>query len=278
MHRRSLRLGLLTVLGLARKGYFIPYRHADKLPRPGAVPRYRAIAATMDQAAPQFAALLDRVDELADDLMAIGDAPPPAPRWGQDWFPTLDAAAAYTIVRSRRPARIFEVGSGHSTRFMKRAVDDSGHACRILAIDPMPKRGVDRLDIEIRAQTLNAIDLALFDELQAGDILFIDSSHILMPGSDVDDLVNRVLPALPPGILVHVHDIFLPDDYPEVWDWRGYNEQSIIAALVGSGAYNVLFASHYVETRMAERLAASVIARLPAKPDSYPASLWLEKR
>ena len=87
MHRRSLRLGLLTVLGLARKGYFIPYRHADKLPRPGAVPRYRAIAATMDQAAPQFAALLDRVDELADDLMAIGDAPPPAPRWGQDWWP-----------------------------------------------------------------------------------------------------------------------------------------------------------------------------------------------
>lgn len=268
----------MTVLGLGRRGYFIPYRHADKLPQPGAVPRYKAIAAIMDQAAPRFAALLDTLDGLSDDLLAIDEAAPPAPRWQQDWFPTLDAAAAYGVIRERRPSRIFEVGSGHSTRFLKRAVDDSGHACRILAIDPMPRRGVDKLDIEIRPQTLNQIDLATFDELQAGDVLFIDSSHILMPGSDVDDLVNRILPALPAGLLVHVHDIFLPDDYPPEWAWRGYNEQPVIAALIGSGAYDVLFASHYVETRMAERLSQSIVGRLPGKPGSLPASLWLEKR
>lgn len=278
MHRRSLRLGLMTVLGLARRGYFIPYRHADKLPQPGAVPRYRAIASIMDRAVPHFEALIDAMDALSDDLLAIGDSRPPAPRWQQDWFPTLDAAAAYTLIRTRKPARIFEVGSGHSTRFMKRAIDDSGHACRLLAIDPLPKRGVDKLDIEIRPQTLNQVDLALFDELEAGDVLFVDSSHILMPGSDVDDLVNRVLPALPSGVLIHVHDIFLPDDYPVEWAWRGYNEQPIIAALVGSGAHEVLFASHYAGTRLAGRLADSVIARLPTKSGSFPASLWLEKK
>lgn len=278
MHRRSLRLGLMTVLGFARRGYFIPYRHADKLPQPGAVPRYRAIAAIMEQAVPRLEAVLDLLDGLSDDLLAIGEDRPPAPRWQQDWFPTLDAAVAYGLIRERKPARIFEVGSGHSTRFMKRAVDDSGLPCRILAIDPAPRRGVDKLDIEIRPQTLNDIDLAVFDELEAGDVLFIDSSHILMPGSDVDDLVNRVLPALPMGVLVHVHDIFLPDDYPHEWAWRGYNEQPVIAALVGSGAYQVLFASHYVETRLADRLAASVLTRLPTKPGSFPASLWLEKR
>lgn len=278
MYRRSLRLGLMTVLGLSRRGYFIPYRHADKLPMLGAVPRYRAIAAIMERAVPQFEALLDRLEGLASDLEAIGGSGPPAPRWEQDWFPTLDAAAAYGLIREHRPTRIIEVGSGHSTRFIKHAVDDSGHTCHILAIDPAPRRGVDKLNIEIRPQTLNDVDLAVFDELAASDVLFIDSSHILMPGSDVDDLVNRVLPALPSGVIIHVHDIFLPDDYPAEWAWRGYNEQPVIAALIGSGAYDVLFASHYVQTRLADKLAASIVARLPAKRDSYPASLWLRKR
>jgi predicted O-methyltransferase YrrM len=272
-----MRLGLLTVLGLARRGFFIPYRYAHTLPFPGRNPPYSPLETIMAAAEPKFAALLAEIDGLEADLAALGHEPPPSPRWTQDWFPTLDAAAAYAIVRGRKPKRIVEVGSGHSTRFMKRAADDGGLATQITALDPQPSRFVDQLDIEFLATTMGAADPSVFAKLGQGDILFIDSSHILMPGSDVDDLFNRVMPTLPAGALVHIHDIFLPDDYPAIWDWRGYNEQLGVAALLTSGAYEVLFASHYVTTRMAAAVAASAVARLPAKMGGLPASLWLRK-
>jgi hypothetical protein len=98
-----------------------------------------------------------------------------------------------------------------------------------------------------------------------------------MPGSDVDFLLNRILPRLPAGALVHVHDIFLPDAYPEEWAWRGYNEQLGVAALLAGGAWRILFASRYAATRLAADVAASAIARLPAVPGAYDSSLWLER-
>lgn len=277
MHRRSMRLGLLTVLGLARRGFFIPYRYAHTLPNPGQNASYPTLAALMAAAEPSFAILLAKIDSLEAALQMMGEEDPPSPRWKQDWFPTLDAAAAYAIIRDKAPKRIIEVGSGHSTRFMKRAVDDGGLTTHIIAIDAQPNRYVDRLDIEFIKATLGEVDLKAFAELQAGDILFIDSSHILMPGSDVDDLFNRVIPTLPLGVLIHIHDIFLPDDYPLIWGWRGYNEQLGVAPLLAGGGFEVLFASHYVSTRMAEQVAASAVARLPGKAGSLPASLWLRK-
>jgi predicted O-methyltransferase YrrM len=272
-----MRLGLLTVLGLARRGFFIPYRYANTLPSPGRNPSYPPLAALMTAAEPGFAALLRDIDRFEAALQVIGEEPPPAPRWTQDWFPTLDAAAAYAMVRTGAPKRIIEVGSGHSTRFMKRAVDDGGLVTHITAIDPVPNRFVDRLDIEFLKGTLGTVGLDIFADLAAGDILFMDSSHILMPGSDVDDLFNRVMPTLPAGTLVHIHDIFLPDDYPTHWGWRGYNEQLAVAPLLAGSAYEILFASHYVASRMAAQVAASAVARLPSKPESLPASLWLRK-
>jgi len=277
MFRRRARLGLLTVLGMARRGFFIPYRFADSLPLPGDVPGYPAVEALFAAAEPAFATTLAEIEALADDLEALDGGPAPAPRWTQDWFPTLDAAAAYALVRSRRPAHIVEVGSGHSTRFLKRAVDDAGLSTTLVAIDPAPRRGVDRLDIELIQATLHDAGTAPFAPLAAGDMLVIDSSHILMPGSDVDDLLNRILPSLPSGVLVHIHDIFLPDDYPSSWAWRGYNEQQGVAALLTTGAYAPLFASHYVASRMSDRLAQGVLARLPQVDGAHPASLWLRK-
>ena len=99
-----------------------------------------------------------------------------------------------------------------------------------------------------------------------------------MPGSDVDILLNRVLPMLPAGALVHIHDIFLPFDYPPTWGWRAYNEQQGVVPLLVTGAYRPLFASAWAERRLADRLSASVVARLPRPADAIAASLWLEKR
>ena len=98
-----------------------------------------------------------------------------------------------------------------------------------------------------------------------------------MPGSDVDWLLNRVLPGLPSGVLVHFHDVFLPDPYPAAWAWRGYNEQQALAPLLHGGAYECLFASHYVVTRLPDRLARGVLARLPHTAAAPEGSLWLQK-
>ena len=85
----------------------------------------------------------------------------------------------------------------------------------------------------------------MFEALEAGDILFIDSSHIAMPGTDVDRLFLDVLPRLAGGTLVHIHDIALPYAYPKIWAWRGYNEQLLAGALLQGGGYELVFASHY---------------------------------
>jgi hypothetical protein len=86
-----------------------------------------------------------------------------------------------------------------------------------------------------------------------------------------------VLPALPKGSLVHIHDVFLPDDYPPSWDWRGYNEQLAIVPMLAGGGWKPLFASHYVETRMAASLEGSVVEKLPNPEEAPASSLWLEK-
>lgn len=270
---RRRRLGLATVLDLKPRGFFLPYRHADAT---AAVPPYPAVEAAF--AAAGFSAVLDLVDGFADALGAIRpDAAAPAPRWNQDWFPRLDAAVAYALMRAHKPTRIVEVGSGHSTRFLARAIADGGLPTALTAIDPAPRATLDGLPVTWRRELVQATPLSLFQGLVPGDVLFIDSSHLLMPGSDVDHLFNRVLPALPKGVLAHVHDVFLPDDYPEAWRWRGYNEQLALPGLVLNG-WKPIFASRFAVTRMADRLNRSTLSSLPLPNGAYETSLWLEKK
>lgn len=214
------------------------------------------------------------IETYAAELEAIGSEPPPAPRWNQDWFPRLDAALAYAIVRATRPRRIVEVGSGHSTRFLARAVADGGLDTRITAIDPKPRASIESLPVEWLRTPVQRVPA--FPALGPGDILFIDSSHQLKPGSDVDFLLNAVLPLLPAGVRVHFHDIFLPDDYPDAWAWRHYNEQAAVGALIEKNLFKVEFASHATVTREPEKLQG-VLARLPLVSGAIESSLWLTR-
>ena len=258
--------------GHSGPGFFIPHRHAASV-RPIAYP---ALEAVFRAALPGMLALLARAEALAPRLLEL-TGPAPEPRFDQDWFPRLDAALLYTLVRERPPRRIVEVGSGHSTRFAVRAVRDAGAATSILCIDPEPRARLDGLPVRLVPTTVQAADPELLSRLAPDDILFIDSSHIAVPGSDVDYLLNAVLPALPPGVLVHLHDIFLPDPYPEAWAWRGYNEQVAVGCLLQGSTFEPLVASHYLATREARRLERSPLARLPLLPGTWESSLWLRK-
>ena len=271
--RRRLLFGLQTVLGLSRRGFFIPYARAGGIAPPGPL---EWVEARFEAALPAFMAAMDDIDSLAPALSAIGGEPPPEPRWDQDWFPRLDAAMLYALARRRPPRRAVEVGSGHSTRFLLRALRDGGADVDVTAIDPAPRADLAGLSGRLRLlrQTVQEAGSQPFMALEAGDWLVIDSSHIAMPGTDVDFLFGQIAPELPPGVLLHVHDVFLPDPYPEDWAWRGYNEQ-LAAALLLAGGWRPVFASHYMATRHPDRLARSAVAALPMPPGARNTSLWL---
>lgn len=157
---RVWRMGLATLFGGRPGGWFVPYRYAHTVDAPVAYPELEPVFAAAE---PRFAEMLRAIDRHAASLEAIGDAPPPQPRWAQGWFPRLDAATAYTIVRDRAPARIVEIGSGHSTRFMARAIADGGLATRLTAIDPAPRADIAALEINHVRATAHSADIALFE-------------------------------------------------------------------------------------------------------------------
>jgi predicted O-methyltransferase YrrM len=265
-------MGLATILCGGAQGFFAPYRYAGQVEPPGV---YSAVEAAFRNAEPAFADLLDRIDAHGERLAGF-DGPPPEPRWGQSWFPRLDGAAAYALVRLTAPRRIVEVGSGHSTRMLARAAIDAGAGTRITCIDPAPRAALNGLGIEWRKRVLGEVDVPLFEVLAPGDVAFFDSSHILWPGTDVDMMLNRILPVLAPGVLVHVHDILLPDPYPPEWAWRGYTEQNGLAGWILGGGYAPVFASHYALTRM-DAAGRPGIARLPLPQGAFETSLWLRR-
>ena len=274
MDWRALRMGLPTLLGLRRRGVFIPYRYADSVPRPPdpAAQGYPAIADLFARHESGFAQVLDSMSSQAPALAAM-DGPAPAPRIAQDWFPRLDAAAAFALVRARPPRRIVEVGSGHSTRFLARAASDSGAATAILCIDPAPRATLPP-GVAHRAEVLSRAHLPAFAALEAGDVAFFDSSHLLLPHGDVDLILNVILPALRPGVLVHVHDVFLPDPYPAEWTWRGYAEQCALVGWLLGGAFRPVFSSRWAATRMT---LPEPLEALPLRPGVFESSLWMER-
>ena len=198
-------------------------------------------------------------------------------------FSWLDARAAFVLLRAWKPKRIIEVGSGFSSLLMadiNRRFCNSG--CELTCIEPYPrpflKAGVPGLTrlIEEKAQD---VALALFESLEPGDVLFIDSSHVSKTGSDVNYLYFEVLPRLKPGVKIHIHDIFLPHDYPKDWvldEARSWNEQYVLRGLLMySTAFKVVFGNSFAFAKMPD-LVKQALA-LPGGGGFGGGSLWIER-
>lgn len=198
-------------------------------------------------------------------------------------FSWLDSRTLFVLLRHWRPRRIVEVGSGYSSLLMAdvnaRFLERQTH---ITCIEPFPRpflqRGVDGID-RLIVQKVQEVDLAEFERLEAGDILFIDSSHVAKTGSDVNHLYFDVLPRLRPGVHVHIHDIFLPHDYLREWvidENRSWNEQYLLRALLMySTAFRVRFGCSYAFHRWPQR-----IQQLLAHPKGHAfagGSFWLDR-
>ena len=271
---------LLDFLGLKAFrpfGFYTPYRYAGDCRALGEDECIAWLREAFDAQLEDFESFIDYTggfNERFEEFRRANPADVNQPRFNQEWFPGLDGASAYAMVMRMRPARIIEVGSGHSTRFLARAIADAGLATQLHSIDPVPRRHIDALCSQMTRSTVTQVPVETFMELGASDILFIDGSHLAMPGTDVDYLFGQVLPVLTPGVVVHVHDIFLPNGYPRVWAWRGYTEQAVLAAMLGGGRrYRVLCANAYLRRyhpQLADRVAATVL------PTAMETGFWMQ--
>ena len=130
---------------------------------------------------------------------------------------------------------------------------DGNLPTRLTSIDPQPRATLSGFDV--LTKPLQDLPLSLFGSLTLGDIPFVDSSHVLAPGSDVERLFEHILPPLPFRILVNFHDIFLLDDYPADWAHQRYTEQSAVAGLLSTGDWQVEFSSAHAVHRLCDALA-----------------------
>lgn len=209
--------------------------NAENRPRWGhgrPVNRHLARVLARDEA--HYRKWLETTVEHTDDLLRIPRRPtgPGEPYWLSAWLPGLDAATLYAFVRALEPARYVEVGSGISTTFVNRARADGGLATRIISIDPAPRAEIDALCDEVLRQPLESVDPAFFEQLGAGDVLFVDNSHRVFMNSDVVAFFFDILPALRPGVVVGIHDILLPADYLPMWAPWWFSEQYVLGALL----------------------------------------------
>jgi methyltransferase family protein len=184
-----------------------------------------------------YAATMTTMAGYADDLVKVSmrTPDPGEPLWLNEWIPGFDGVAIYSLVRSLRPPRYFEVGSGVSTTWAHRARRDGDTGTVIVSVDPQPRRDVDEICDRVIRSPLELTDLSLFRELQAGDMVFIDNSHHALLNSDVVTFFFEVLPELPRGITVGIHDILLPDDYYPQWGEYYFSEQYVFAGMLMGG-------------------------------------------
>jgi hypothetical protein len=200
---------------------------------------------------------------------------------GNDQFGWLDARILVAMLRHHAPARVIEVGSGFSTLIMSSVV--AGHLwgrTHITAIEPFPRAFLAGLPhVDLLQSKVQDVPLSTFDQLQPGDVLFIDSSHVAKTGSDVNYLFFEVIPRLKPGVLIHVHDIWLPLEYPQQWvlaEARSWNEQYILRAMLSfSEAYCIELAGSYVSHFM--RPALEKVLGPNLDPWMLSTAFWLRK-
>lgn len=201
-------------------------------------------------------------------------------------FVSVDGEVLYCMIRYFKPRRIFEIGSGNSTRLSAQAIlrnrEEDGHDCTLIAFDPYPdsllRTGFPGLS-ECITTRIEDVPLSRFTELEPNDILFIDSSHVLRIGGDVYYEYLEILPSLNVGVLVHLHDIFLPMEYPKEWvlgkKWF-WNEQYVLQAFLAfNRSFEVLWAASYMHLQHPEKLERAFQSYDRSRV--WPGSFWIKR-
>ncbi len=203
-------------------------------------------------------------------------------------FGSVDAEILYCMIRHFKPSRIVEIGSGHSTYLSAQAIlenkkEDSNYESELIVVDPYPSElvkerfpGLSRVMI----QRVEQVPLSEFTTLQKNDILFIDSSHVVKIGGDVQYEYLEILPRLTEGVVVHAHDIFLPAEYPKEWvlgQYRFWTEQYLLQAFLAFNAsYEIIWAGSYMHLKYPDKLESAFSSY--RQNQTWPGSFWIRRK
>jgi len=216
-------------------------------------PAHPELHALMNTNREHYAALLRRmIPDVADGLRAIPAQPTSSgtPHWDNVFVQGLDATTLYAFPKLFHSQQYLEIGSGNSTKFVRQSIRDHHLPTTITSIDPYPRAEVNDLCDEIIRQPLEDIDVSIVDRLGANDILMFDGSHRCLQNSDVHVFFLEVLPRLKPGVIVFIHDMFLPYDYRPEWASRWYSEQYLLAVLLLASIFRADFRVGLVASRV----------------------------
>ena len=213
---------------------------------------------------------------------AVEEGDPNKPGWNNGMLPGLDIVGIYTMLAMKKPKRYIEVGSGNSTKVAYKAKMDCGLDTEIISIDPMPRAEIDQLTNKIIREPFENINYDEVLNLEAGEILFIDNSHRILPNSDAMVFFMEILPRLKKGVIVHIHDIYLPYDYPQFMCDRFYTEQYGLAMyiLANPEKYATILPNYFIsEDPELSRVIAPIWEHLNlVEVERHGGSYWLEIR
>lgn len=231
--------------------------------------------------------LLEKFD-YADELLAFPQEEQPGLGfyYQNTMFGSGDAEYLYNIIRLFKPRRLIEIGSGQSTRIAAAAiaanrVENEANTCQHVCVEPYEADWLEQLDVTVLRTPVEQLDKAMFDELDSNDILFIDSSHMIRPQGDVLHEYLELLPRLGSGVLVHVHDIFTPRDYPAEWiidQNRFWNEQYLLEAFLSHNSeFKVIGALNFLKHHHPDQISRCCPVLGSDITTREPGSFWIQR-
>ncbi len=270
-------------VSIVRHHYYEPVVHAADIKKP--LDAERPLPGIDLNAETQFG-LVDQFQYRAE-LEAIPLDKPAIDQFGyvNGRYGEGDAEMFYNMIRHFKPKRIVEVGSGQSTLLALLAIaanrrDDPAYDCRVTCIEPYEQPWLESIGVDVVRQCVEDCPDDTILSLEPGDIFFIDSSHVIRPQGDVLHLFLYLLPMLRPGVLTHIHDVFVPRDYPAEWlveDRRMWNEQYLLEAfLTFNREFEVLLAVNWLANRHRDKLQEAC-PMLMKKPNKQPGAFWIRR-
>ena len=282
LHRMPLSRKLLRNLGVlpVLHHYYEPVVYPEDLRRPLADER---TISGLDPNVPEQLDLLAKFNFDAElTALPLDDPGTGSYFYRNKFFESGDAEFLFNMIRYFKPAKILEIGGGYSTLMVryaiqKNAAEDSDYACRHTCIEPYEQPWLEQTGATIIRERVQDIDLDIFEALDRNDLLFIDSSHVVRPQGDVVFEHQEVLGVIKSGVVIHMHDIFTPRDYPEQWilnESKLWSEQYLLEAFLSfNDQFRVIGSLNYLWHNHREILqrACPVLAQEPLRE---PASFW----